>query len=76
MALVTAGVWQTTAWPSNCWQEDIWPEYGYVPPPPPSAPQSVTYTSRTRPYKIRKIPPDLFEDREFLGLLTEFLEII
>lgn len=76
MTLIVAGYWQTTYWADYYWTEDIWPEYGYVAPPPPSAPQSVTYTARTRPYKIRKIPPDLFEDREFLGLLTEFLEII
>jgi hypothetical protein len=35
MALIKAGWWQTTWFPSRWWQQDYWLEYGvYVPPTP------------------------------------------
>jgi len=69
MALITSGYWQNTVFPSSYWQEDYWAEFG-LPPPPPVP--SVSFGK----YPItRKRKPRLFDDKQFLGLLIQFLEM-
>ena len=70
MALIKDGYFQDTYWASRYWQEDYWAEYGTPAVVPKTYPQSA--------HGLRHKPTfrHPFEDKEFIKLMIEFVEII
>ena len=70
------GYWGEGYYGEGFWGEGFWGEYGAPIAPPFVPPQSTTDRITRRPR--RKLPPlsTIWDDTEFLELLTEFIEVI
>ena len=70
------GYWGEGYYGEGFWGEGFWGEYGAPIAPPFVPPQSATDRITRRPR--RKLPPlpTIWDDTEFLELLTEFIEVI
>jgi hypothetical protein len=67
MALLNAGWWETTWWPSNYWHSTWWPKFG-------SSTPTVTQIQPVGPRYGRRRRRE-HKKRELLTLLSEYLKL-